>query len=128
MVANVSNGRFGGGLLRLTWLFGLRGFNRHDTIVIAGLIGLTRGIRVRCPLRDGAGENLQELARVQLAVEDCGLRKKWREEESVAGSPVTMFLGSRKVAGGGAKKDLCDRKSDIFDVCGEGDLDVERNY
>ena len=61
-------------------------------------------------------------------MEDCGLRQKWREEDDVAGSPVALFLGSREVAGGGAKKDLRDLETDIFAVCGEDDLDVERNY
>ena len=60
----LGGGRFGGGLLRLTWLFRLRGFDHHNAIVVAGLVGTARGIRVRRPLRDGAGENLQELARI----------------------------------------------------------------
>ena len=37
-------------------------------------------------------ENLQELARVRLAVEDGGLCQKWREEDGVAGRPVVLFL------------------------------------
>ena len=44
------------------------------------------------------------------------------------GSQVALFLVLRKVAGGGMKKDLRDRETDIFAVCGEGDLDVEQNH
>ena len=108
--------------------FGLCGFNRDDAIVVIGLVGLTQGFRVQRPLRNGGGENLEELARVRLAVEYCGLRQKWREEDGVAGSQVSLFLGSREVAGGGAKKDFHDRETDLFAVCGEGDLDVEQNH
>ena len=49
----------------------LCGFNCDDAIVVVGLVYLARGIRVRRPLRDGAGENLEELSHVRLAVEDC---------------------------------------------------------
>ena len=37
----LGGGRFGGGLLCLTWIcFGFRGLNRDDTIVVVGLICL----------------------------------------------------------------------------------------
>ena len=55
-------------------------------------------------------------------MEDCGLRQKRREEDSIAGSPVYLLLGLRKVAGGGSKKDLRDRETDLVAVCGEAIL------
>ena len=61
-------------------------------------------------------------------MEDGGLCQKWREEDGFAGIPVAIFLGSSEVAGGSTKKDLRDRETDLFAVCGEGDLDVEQNY
>ena len=44
------------------------------------------------------------------------------------GSPVSMLLGLREVAGGGAKMNLRDWETDLVAVCGEGDIDVERNH
>ena len=61
-------------------------------------------------------------------MDDCGLRQKRRDEDGVAGSPVSLFLGSREVAGGGAKKDLRDLETYVFAVCGEGSLGVELNH
>ena len=105
----LGGGRFGEGLLRLTWIcFGFLGFNSDNAIVFLGLVCLACGIRVRLPLRDGAGENILELARFQLAVEDCGLRQKSREDDGVAWSPVYLLLGSREVSGGGEEKDFRD--------------------
>ena len=86
VVASVCNGgkrrdggRLGSGLIRLTWLLlrflGVIGYN---DIFIVGSVCLTCGILILFPLRDGAGENLEELARVQLAVEYRSLRQKWR--------------------------------------------------
>ena len=73
---------FGGSLLRLTWLcFDLRGFNRDNAIVIVGFVCLAQRFGVRLPLRDGASKNLEELACVRLAMKDCGLCQKWREED-----------------------------------------------
>ena len=109
-VQRLNGGRLGGGLLCLKWIrFCFIGVNGDDAIVVIGLVCLACGILFLCPLCDGAGKNLEELARVQLAVEDCGLRQKWWEEDGVAQSPVPMLLRSREVAGGGAKEDFCDR-------------------
>ena len=44
------------------------------------------------PLCDGASENIQELACFQLPVEDRVLREKWREEDGIAWSPVSLLL------------------------------------
>ena len=102
-VQRLDDGRLGGALLCLTWFcFGFLGFNSDNAIIIVGLVCLICGIRVQHPLRAGERENLEELARVQLALEDCSLHQKC----GVAGSPVFLLLGSREVAGGGAKKDF----------------------
>ena len=61
-------------------------------------------------------------------MEDCSLRQKWREEKSVTGIPVSLLLGSREVAGGGAKKDLRDRYTNLVVVRGKGDIDLEGNH
>ena len=61
-------------------------------------------------------------------MKDCGLRQKWRGEDGVAGSPVSLLLGSRDVTSSGAKKDLRDRETDLFAVCGESYIDVEQNH
>ena len=50
-------------------------------------------------------KNIEELAHVRLAVENCGLRQKSREEDGVAGSQVYLLLELRNVAGNGVKKD-----------------------
>ena len=105
-VQGLGSGSFGGGLLCLTWIcFGFLGFNSDDPIVVIGLVCLACGNCVLRPLRDGAGENLEELDRVRLAVKDCGFRQKCREEDGVAWSPVYLLIGLREVVGGGAKKD-----------------------
>ena len=105
----LGDGRLGGGLLRLTWLrFRFLGVNGVNDIVIVGLICLACGILVLRPLRDGAGENIEEIARVLLAVEDRCLHHKWREEEGVARSQVPLILRLRKVSGSGAKEGFCD--------------------
>ena len=39
-------------------------------------------------LRDGASKNIQDLARVRLPMEDCGLCEEWREEDGFARRPV----------------------------------------
>ena len=91
-ILRIGVGRLGGGLICLARLFCFRGFNRHDNIVVAGLVGLALGSRVRCPLRDGVGEDLQWLTRVRLAVEDGGLRQECREEDGLAGRPVALLL------------------------------------
>ena len=112
VVAIVYDGgqRLDGGQICLTWFRNcVLGLNGDDAIFFIGLVCLTCGVLFLCPLRDGAGENLEELARIRLAVEDCGLRQKWREEDCVAGSLVSLFLGSREVAGGGPNKDLRDQ-------------------
>ena len=43
-------------------------------------------------LRDGARENLQELSRVRLPVEDCNLREELREENGVAQRPAPLIF------------------------------------
>ena len=39
-ICRLGGGRVGGGLLRLAWLLCLCGFDCHNTIVVAGLVGL----------------------------------------------------------------------------------------
>ena len=58
--------RLGGGLLCLTWVFRLRalGLNGEDAIFVVVLVCLAGVFRFFQPLRDGAGKNIQELARV----------------------------------------------------------------
>ena len=112
VVAFVCDGdqRLGGGLLRLTCLrFRVLGLNGADAIIVVGPICLACGLFFLRPLRDGAGKNIEELARVQLAIEDRGLRHKWREEDGVARNPVPLLFRARKVGGGGAKEDFRDR-------------------
>ena len=58
-------------------------------------------------------------------MEDCGLRQKWRAEDGVAGSSVSLLLGSREVASSGANLYLRDWETDLVAVCGEDDIDVE---
>ena len=71
--------RLGGGLLLLTWpRFRVLDLNGGDTIVVVGLALIACWSLLLCPIRDGAGGNLEELARVRLAVEDHGLHQKWR--------------------------------------------------
>ena len=86
---HLGRGRIDRGLLCLTWIcLRFLGFNSNNAIVVVGLVCLACGIRVRYPICDGAGENLEELARVRLAVEDRGLFQKWQEEDGVARSSV----------------------------------------
>ena len=71
VVAIVCNGgqRLGGGLLHINWLrFRVLGLNGDDAIVVVGLICLACGFLFLRPLRDGAGENIEDIARVRLAV------------------------------------------------------------
>ena len=106
----LGGGRLSGGLLRLNWFcLCFFGVNGDDTIVVIGLVCLSCEILVLRPLHDGSGENLEELARVRLAVEDRGLRQKRRKEDGVAWSPVPLLLRLCEVAGGGAKEDFRDR-------------------
>ena len=73
----LGGGRLGGCLLLLNWLrLCFLGINGDDAIVVIGLVCPACGILVLCPLHDGAGENIEELARVRISVEDCGLRQK----------------------------------------------------
>ena len=99
VVTIVCNGgqRLGSGLIHLNWLFRLHvlGLDGDDAIFVIVFVCLAGGFLFLCPLRDGAGENLQDLARVQLPVEDRGLREKWREEDGFAQSPVPLLLRSR---------------------------------
>ena len=60
-------------------------------------------------------------------MEDSGLCQKWREEDGIAGSPVSLLLGLGEVAGGGAKKDFRDQYTDLVAVCGKVNLDLEGN-
>ena len=110
VVAIVCGGgqRLGGGLLRLTWLCRLRvlGLDGDDAIVAIGLVCLACGILFLLPNCDVAGENIQELYRVGLPVEDCSLCQKLRYENSVAQTPVPLLLRARKVAGSGAKEEF----------------------
>ena len=97
-------------LLCLAWFIRLcvLCLDGDDAIAAVVLVFLAGGFLFLRPLRYGASENLQELARVQLLVEDRGLREKWREEGGVARSPVPLLLLVCKVAGGGAKEDFRD--------------------
>ena len=109
--AIVCNGgqRLVGGRLCLTWLrFCVLSLNGDDAIIVIGLVFLACGIIFLRPLRDGAGENLEELARVRLSMEDHGVRQKWWEEDGVAQIPVPLLLRSCEVADGGAKEDFRD--------------------
>ena len=66
----LGGGRIGGGLLLLTCLrLCFLGVNGDDAIVDIGLVCLAFGILVLCLLRDGAGDNVEELACVRLAVD-----------------------------------------------------------
>ena len=78
------------------------------------------------PLHDGASKNIQELGCVCFPVEDCDFYEKWQEEDSVARRPILLLLRSRKVAGGGAKEDFCDRETDIVAVCSKSGVNLER--
>ena len=72
-----SGQHIGGSRLCLTWFrFRVLSLNGDDAIVVVGLVYLVCGVLFLRPLRDGAGENLEELVRVRLAVEDQGLRQK----------------------------------------------------
>ena len=71
VVAIVCNGgqRLGGGLLHINWLrFHVLGLNGDDAIVVVGLICLACGFLFLRPLRDGAGENIEDISRVLIAV------------------------------------------------------------
>ena len=63
---------------------------------------------VRGPLHDQAGEDLQKFSCVRLAMENGDLHQERREENGVEGLPVLLLFQACKVAGGGAKKYLCD--------------------
>ena len=58
-------------------------------------------------------------------MENGDLRQEGREEDGVEGLPVPLLFGAFEVAGGGAKKDLCDREANFFSFRRKGDLDVE---
>ena len=67
IVAFVCDGgqHLGNGLLRLTWLrFRVISLNGDDAIIVVGLIYLACGFLFLRQLREGAGENIEELARV----------------------------------------------------------------
>ena len=73
-------------------------------IVVAAVVVVSAGVfPLLRSLRDGASENLQEISRVRLPVEDCGLRKERWEEGGVVRRLVPLIFRSREVSGGGAK-------------------------
>ena len=122
MYVNISAAAF----FCLTWLRRLRilGLDGDDTIVVVVLVCLTCDFRFIHPLRDGTGGKLQELPRVRLPVEDCGLREKWREEDGVARHPVPLLLRVCEVAGGGTKEDFSDQETDLFAFRGKGNFNL----
>ena len=79
--AIVCNGgqRLDGGLLCLNFLRRLFVICLHTTFyVFAVVVFPAGGLPFLCSLYYGASKNLQEIARVQLPMEDCGLREEWR--------------------------------------------------
>ena len=46
-------------------------------------------------------------------MENGNLRQEGRGEDGVEGLPVLLLFGAFEVAGGGAKKDLCDWEADF---------------
>ena len=122
--------RLGDGLIFLTWFCQLHVvcIDGYYAIVVVVLVCLNGGFLFLCPLRDGAGKNLQEIARVRLPVEDCSLREDWQGGNDIARSPVPLLLIAREVAGDGANEDFCDQETDIIVVRGKGDFDLQENY
>ena len=119
VVGIVCNGgqRLGCGQLRLTCLrrilvLCLNAAFAVFVIVVVFPAGVSPFLR---PLCDGASENIQELARVQLPVEDCSLHKEWREKDGVAQRPVPLLIRAREF-GGGEKENFRDQKTDIVAV------------
>ena len=121
--------RLGSGQICLTFIFRLFLLCLHAAFAVFVLFVVfpTVGFYFLCPLRDGARENIQELARVRLLVEDCGFRKEWREEDGVARRLVPLLLYLREVASGGAKENFRDRETDLVAVRGKSDVHLDGN-
>ena len=67
-------------------------FHRDDAIVVASLVGLAWWRRVRGPLHDQAGKDLQRFSCIRLAMDNGDLRQEGREEDGVEGMPVPLLL------------------------------------
>ena len=69
---------------------GFRCFHRDNAIVVASLVGLAWWRRVRAPLRDQVGEDIQEFSCVRLAMENGNLLQESQEEDGVEGMPFPL--------------------------------------
>ena len=121
--------RLGDILICLTWLLRLLVLCLYaDFSVFIVVVVFPAGVSLfLCPLCDGASKNIQDLARIRLPVEDCGLREKFQEEDGILRRPLRLLLQAREVAGGGAREDFRDQGTDIVAVHGKIYVNLEEN-